>query len=70
MLFLFFPSFQFFLNDKFTGGYSHAPDKLTYGVDMKQIRWCGILQVRVKKSNRYAKASENKFYSKMDLWKI
>ncbi|THU57845.1 hypothetical protein C4D60_Mb03t07880 [Musa balbisiana] len=26
------------------GGYSHAPDKLTYGVDMKQIRWCGILQ--------------------------
>ncbi|KAJ8500572.1 hypothetical protein OPV22_011124 [Ensete ventricosum] len=26
------------------GGYSHAPDKLTYGVDMKQLRWCGILQ--------------------------
>ncbi|XXG54120.1 hypothetical protein AAC387_Pa03g2082 [Persea americana] len=26
------------------GGYSHAPDKLTYGVDMKNIRWCGILQ--------------------------
>ncbi|CAL9111232.1 unnamed protein product [Musa textilis] len=26
------------------GGYSHAPDKLSYGVDMKQIRWCGILQ--------------------------
>ncbi|CDP17187.1 unnamed protein product [Coffea canephora] len=26
------------------GGYSHAPDKLTYGVDMKRIRWCGILQ--------------------------
>ncbi|KAL3538174.1 hypothetical protein ACH5RR_001540 [Cinchona calisaya] len=26
------------------GGYSHAPDKLTYGVDMKIIRWCGILQ--------------------------
>ncbi|KAG0476877.1 hypothetical protein HPP92_013718 [Vanilla planifolia] len=26
------------------GGYSHAPDKLTYGVDMKYIRWCGILQ--------------------------
>ncbi|XP_042376181.1 heparan-alpha-glucosaminide N-acetyltransferase-like isoform X1 [Zingiber officinale] len=26
------------------GGYSHAPDNLTYGVDMKQIRWCGILQ--------------------------
>lgn len=26
------------------GGYSHAPDKLTYGVDMKEIRWCGILQ--------------------------
>ncbi|XP_028068114.1 heparan-alpha-glucosaminide N-acetyltransferase isoform X2 [Camellia sinensis] len=26
------------------GGYSHAPDKLTYGVDMKKIRWCGILQ--------------------------
>ncbi|XP_011087428.1 heparan-alpha-glucosaminide N-acetyltransferase isoform X2 [Sesamum indicum] len=27
------------------GGFSHAPDKLTYGVDMKKIRWCGILQV-------------------------
>lgn len=26
------------------GGYSHAPDKLSYGVDMKMIRWCGILQ--------------------------
>ncbi|GAV70639.1 DUF1624 domain-containing protein [Cephalotus follicularis] len=26
------------------GGFSHAPDKLTYGVDMKRIRWCGILQ--------------------------
>ncbi|GAU11485.1 hypothetical protein TSUD_344750 [Trifolium subterraneum] len=26
------------------GGYSHAPDHLSYGVDMKQIRWCGILQ--------------------------
>ncbi|KAE8651046.1 hypothetical protein Csa_001534 [Cucumis sativus] len=26
------------------GGYSHAPDDLEYGVDMKHIRWCGILQ--------------------------
>ncbi|KAF9594212.1 hypothetical protein IFM89_028869 [Coptis chinensis] len=26
------------------GGYSHAPDDLSYGIDMKQIRWCGILQ--------------------------
>ncbi|KAK7284381.1 hypothetical protein RJT34_19126 [Clitoria ternatea] len=26
------------------GGFSHAPDNLTYGVDMKYIRWCGILQ--------------------------
>ncbi|EPS73659.1 hypothetical protein M569_01097, partial [Genlisea aurea] len=26
------------------GGYSHAPDQLTYGVDIKRIRWCGILQ--------------------------
>ncbi|KAM0895688.1 hypothetical protein ACQ4PT_023675 [Festuca glaucescens] len=26
------------------GGYSHAPDDLAYGVDMKYIRWCGILQ--------------------------
>ncbi|KHN43304.1 Heparan-alpha-glucosaminide N-acetyltransferase [Glycine soja] len=26
------------------GGFSHAPDNLTYGVDMKHIRWCGILQ--------------------------
>ncbi|KAJ7976903.1 Heparan-alpha-glucosaminide N-acetyltransferase [Quillaja saponaria] len=26
------------------GGYSHAPNELSYGVDMKQIRWCGILQ--------------------------
>lgn len=29
----------------FEGGFSHAPDELTYGVDMKLIRWCGILQV-------------------------
>ncbi|KAF8387848.1 hypothetical protein HHK36_026510 [Tetracentron sinense] len=28
----------------YEGGYSHAPDKLTYGVSMKEIRWCGILQ--------------------------
>ena len=27
------------------GGFSHAPDDLTYGVDMRHIRWCGILQV-------------------------
>lgn len=27
------------------GGYSHAPDDLSYGVDMKKIRWFGILQV-------------------------
>ncbi|KAF3654451.1 putative Major facilitator superfamily protein [Capsicum annuum] len=26
------------------GGYSHAPYELVYGVDMKLIRWCGILQ--------------------------
>lgn len=26
------------------GGFSHAPNKLTYGVDMKRIRWFGILQ--------------------------
>ncbi|KAM0010663.1 putative heparan-alpha-glucosaminide N-acetyltransferase [Helianthus debilis subsp. tardiflorus] len=26
------------------GGYSHAPYDLNYGVDMKKIRWCGILQ--------------------------
>ncbi|CAK9142301.1 unnamed protein product [Ilex paraguariensis] len=26
------------------GGYSHAPDDLSYGVDMKKIRWFGILQ--------------------------
>ncbi|CAN4117130.1 unnamed protein product [Withania somnifera] len=26
------------------GGYSHAPYELAYGVDMKLIRWCGILQ--------------------------
>ncbi|KAF7805090.1 heparan-alpha-glucosaminide N-acetyltransferase isoform X1 [Senna tora] len=26
------------------GGFSHAPDELTYGVDMRHIRWCGILQ--------------------------
>ncbi|KAG6639811.1 hypothetical protein CIPAW_10G128500 [Carya illinoinensis] len=26
------------------GGYSHAPDVLSYGVDMKRIRWFGILQ--------------------------
>ncbi|XP_024544892.1 heparan-alpha-glucosaminide N-acetyltransferase isoform X1 [Selaginella moellendorffii] len=26
------------------GGFSHAPDDLSYGVDMRKIRWCGILQ--------------------------
>ncbi|KAK9016952.1 hypothetical protein V6N11_079444 [Hibiscus sabdariffa] len=26
------------------GGFSHAPDELTYGVDMRMIRFCGILQ--------------------------
>ncbi|KAK8959332.1 hypothetical protein KSP40_PGU016345 [Platanthera guangdongensis] len=26
------------------GGFSHAPNDLSYGVDMKMIRWCGILQ--------------------------
>ncbi|KAJ9184344.1 hypothetical protein P3X46_004076 [Hevea brasiliensis] len=26
------------------GGYSHAPGDLSYGVNMKFIRWCGILQ--------------------------
>ncbi|KAF9588172.1 hypothetical protein IFM89_007861, partial [Coptis chinensis] len=26
------------------GGYSHAPDDLSYGIDMKQIHWRGILQ--------------------------
>ncbi|POO01767.1 hypothetical protein TorRG33x02_025440 [Trema orientale] len=29
------------------GGYSHAPDELAYGVNMKRIRWCGILQQRI-----------------------
>ena len=32
-------------DDMYKGGYSHAPDDLSYGVDMKKIRWCGILQV-------------------------
>ncbi|KAL6660523.1 hypothetical protein ACP70R_001558 [Stipagrostis hirtigluma subsp. patula] len=31
------------------GGYSHAPDDLSYGVDMKKIRWCGILQAFTRK---------------------
>jgi hypothetical protein len=35
----------FYSKSDFSGGYSHAPDDLTYGVDMKHIRWCGILQV-------------------------
>ncbi|XP_058740306.1 uncharacterized protein LOC131612553 [Vicia villosa] len=26
------------------GGFSHAPDDLSYGVNLKFIRWCGILQ--------------------------
>ncbi|QHN86143.1 Heparan-alpha-glucosaminide N-acetyltransferase [Arachis hypogaea] len=28
----------------FSRGYSHAPDDLVYGVNIKFIRWCGILQ--------------------------
>ena len=27
------------------GGFSHAPDELTYGVDVTMMRFCGILQV-------------------------
>ncbi|RVX11900.1 Heparan-alpha-glucosaminide N-acetyltransferase [Vitis vinifera] len=34
-----------FLGILLQGGYSHAPDDLSYGVDMKHIRWFGILQV-------------------------
>lgn len=26
------------------GGFSHAPDELTYGVDVTMMRFCGILQ--------------------------
>ncbi|KAM7254836.1 hypothetical protein ACFE04_020077 [Oxalis oulophora] len=26
------------------GGYLHEPNDLTYGIDMKFIRWCGLLQ--------------------------
>lgn len=29
----------------YEGSFTQDPDKLTYGVDMKKIRWCGILQV-------------------------
>lgn len=36
----------------YEGGYSHAPDDLSYGVDMKKIRWCGILQVSVHPNNK------------------
>ncbi|RVW31610.1 Heparan-alpha-glucosaminide N-acetyltransferase [Vitis vinifera] len=28
----------------YEGSFTQDPDKLTYGVDMKKIRWCGILQ--------------------------
>lgn len=31
-----------------TGGYFHGINNLTYGVDMYQIRWMGILQVCIK----------------------
>jgi len=27
------------------GGYIHGRHKLTYGVDLDQIRWLGVLQV-------------------------
>lgn len=27
------------------GGYFHGRDDLTYGVDVNQIRWMGVLQV-------------------------
>lgn len=29
----------------YEGSFTQDPDELTYGVDMKKIRWCGILQV-------------------------
>ncbi|KAF9590582.1 hypothetical protein IFM89_035900 [Coptis chinensis] len=35
------------------GGYSHAPDDLSYGIDMKQIHWRGILQIRNKLRRQY-----------------
>ncbi|KAK8959333.1 hypothetical protein KSP40_PGU016346 [Platanthera guangdongensis] len=30
------------------GGFSHAPNDLSYGVDMKMIPWCGILHVNLR----------------------
>ena len=50
----------------YSGGYSHAPDELTYGVDMKHIRWCGILQVRyhtnfLNKRQKYMHMPESDF---------
>lgn len=35
------------------GGYLHAPDDLSYGVDIKKIRWCGILQVQFINQRTY-----------------
>jgi hypothetical protein len=40
--------FMWFLNIyylSFPGGFLHGLNDLTYGVDMTQIRWMGILQV-------------------------
>lgn len=36
---------NFFLH---VGGYIHGRHKLTYGVDLDQIRWLGVLQVIYK----------------------
>ncbi|KAM3689290.1 hypothetical protein ACB098_09G035400 [Castanea mollissima] len=44
LFYLLYLSF-WFLKIVYFGGYSHAPDELVYGVDIKhKIRWCGILQ--------------------------
>ncbi|KAI8014983.1 Heparan-alpha-glucosaminide N-acetyltransferase [Camellia lanceoleosa] len=52
------------------GGYSHAPDDLSYGVDMKQIRWCGILQVKCGMTGHLGPACNAVGYVDRQVWGI
>ncbi|KAK1319717.1 hypothetical protein QJS10_CPB04g01916 [Acorus calamus] len=52
------------------GGYSHAPDDLSYGVDMKHIRWCGILQVKCGMRGHLGPACNAVGYVDRQVWGV
>ncbi|KAK1294260.1 hypothetical protein QJS10_CPA16g00092 [Acorus calamus] len=52
------------------GGYSHAPDDLSYGVDMNHIRWCGILQVKCGMRGHLGPACNAVGYVNRQVWGV